>query len=140
MKRLALVSITLVVAGVACGGGGENATQSPSPSRSVVRPASTAQLAILNPTPDQTVPTGGVTVKISLTGATIVKQTSTNLSPDKGHVHLLVDGTVVQYTGGLEIATGPLAKGPHLLQVEFVAVDHAPFNPRVIKQVTITAA
>ena len=140
MKRLALASIALALAAVACGGGEGTGSQSPSPSTSVKRPRSTATIAILSPTPGQTVSTKGVTVKISLTGATIVKQTSTNLSPDKGHVHLLVDGTVVQYTGGLEIATGPLPKGPHLLQVEFVAVDHAPFNPRVLAQVTVTAA
>jgi hypothetical protein len=33
---------------------------------------------------------------------------------------------------GLTDTISNLTPGPHLLQVEFVATDHAPFDPRVI--------
>jgi len=53
------------------------------------------------------------------------------LKPDEGHVHLTVDDKLQSMTFGLEdqIHVEP---GRHLLQAEFVAGDHAPFNPRVI--------
>ena len=60
-----------------------------------------------------------------------MKQTSTDLSPDKGHVHVLLDGSLISmnYTLGDDIPD--VAPGPHRIEVEFVATDHAPFDPRV---------
>jgi hypothetical protein len=78
-------------------------------------------------------------VKISLTGARIVKSGSTSLKPDEGHIHLSEDGRVITLIGTLEVSTGPLAAGPHLIEIEFAASDHGPFVPRVIQQVTVTA-
>ena len=49
-------------------------------------------------------------------------------------------GTPVWLTfGTLSVPTGKLTPGPHLLEVEFAASDHGPFNPRVIERVTVTA-
>jgi hypothetical protein len=36
-----------------------------------------------------------------------------------------------------DVSMQPFAPGPHLLQGEFVAVDHAPFNPRVITKAIV---
>jgi hypothetical protein len=74
-------------------------------------------------------------VLIQLTGGTIVPQTSTDLSPDKGHIHLSLDGKVVTMSYGVEQDV-PVTPGTHLLTAEFVATDHFPFNPRLIKTVT----
>jgi hypothetical protein len=76
-------------------------------------------------------------VQLKLVGAEIVPQTSTSLSPDKGHIHLSLDGRVISMSYGVEqdVAVAP---GVHLLQAEFVATDHFPFNPRVITAVTFT--
>ena len=76
-------------------------------------------------------------VRIRLTGGEIVPQTSTQLSPDKGHIHLSLDGKVVSMSYGVEqdIRVTP---GVHLLTAEFVATDHFPFNPRLISTVTFT--
>ena len=137
-KRMTVATIALALA-AACSSGCEP-TSSPSPSNSVVRPASTAKISIDSPTAGETVPTSGVTVKVSLEGATIVKQASTNLQPDEGHVHLLVDAKTITQTGDLEVPTGPLPPGPHLIEVEFSANDHGPFNQRVLAQVTVRAA
>lgn len=139
MKRIALVSMMLATASVACGGGGSPGGTPTTPS-ATGRPSSTAKIAIVTPGTGATVPTGGTTVKVSLEGGTIVKQASTNLQPDEGHVHLSVDGRTITLTGDLEVETGPLSAGPHLIEVEFAANDHGPFNPRVIAQVSVTAA
>ncbi len=138
MKRFALVTM-LALSLAACGGSEPNGNPSPSPSNTRARIASTAVIRIVSPMPGETVSTKGATVKISLTGAHIVKSGSTNLKPDEGHVHLSVDGRVITLTGTLEVSTGPLKAGPHLIEIEFAASDHGPFSPRVIQQVTVEA-
>ena len=76
--------------------------------------------------------TGGVVhVVVSLTGATIVSATTTNIRPDQGHIHLYVDNNLVSMNYGTQQDL-PIAPGTHILHVEFVASDHVPFNPRVI--------
>lgn len=101
------------------------------------RPRSTASLAILTPAPGSEVTGPTLHVKLRLTGGEIVPQTSTDLTPDKGHVHLSLDGKVISMIYGVEQDV-PVAAGPHLLQAEFVAMDHFPFNPRVISVATFT--
>jgi hypothetical protein len=76
-------------------------------------------------------------VRLQLTGATITPVTSNQLSPDKGHIHLILDGRVVSMAYGVNQDV-PVGRGDHLLQAEFVAQDHFPFNPRVVKSVTFT--
>ena len=143
MRRstIACLILGLNIALASCGSDG---TGSPTPSATsptpIARPSSTAKIAILSPTASETVSTNGVTVKVSLQGATLATQTTTNLRPDQGHIHLLVDGKTVELLGSFEVPTGPLPPGPHLIEVEFSANDHGPFNPRVLAQVTVTAA
>ncbi|HYY07365.1 MAG TPA: hypothetical protein VFA25_02045 [Actinomycetota bacterium] len=72
-----------------------------------------------------------VHLRISLTGARIVKRSSTDLTPDEGHVHVTLDGKLISMTYGLEQQIPDLSPGPHRIEVEFVAMDHAPFDPRV---------
>lgn len=68
-------------------------------------------------------------------GGTVVPQTSTDLKPDKGHIHLSLDGKVVSMAYGVEQDV-TVTPGTHLLTAEFVATDHFPFNPRVLKTIT----
>lgn len=137
MKRVTLAPVILALALAACSSGSDKASPSPSPSPTSGRISSTAVLKIASPTPLQTVPTSGVVVKIELTGARVVPSGTTNIKPDEGHIHLMVDGKVITLTGGLEVPTGPLTKGQHLIQVEFSASDHGPFNPRVVQSVAV---
>lgn len=136
VKRPAVLLTTIALSLAAC----DSTPTPPTPTPSTVRPSSTAVISIVSPTPGQTVSTAGVTVKITLQRARIVPSPSANLKPDEGHVHLAVDGRTITLLAGLEVSTGPLTPGPHLIQVEFSASDHGPFNPRVIRQVTVTAA
>ncbi|HEX5240020.1 MAG TPA: hypothetical protein VFW20_03390, partial [Candidatus Limnocylindrales bacterium] len=94
------------------------------------RPSSPAVVTIVQPTNNEQVPGDSVHIVLSLTGATIVTQTSTNITPTEGHVHLYVDNVLVSMNYGLTQDL-PVHPGTYVLQAEFVAADHAPFSPRV---------
>lgn len=122
-----------VIAAVLLAGCGSRAPQP----ATQVRPRSTATLRIVSPAPGATVTGRTLHVQLELTGATITPVTSSDLKPDRGHIHLSLDGRVVSMSYGVEqnIAVTP---GDHLLQAEFVATDHFPFNPRVVTSATFT--
>jgi hypothetical protein len=97
------------------------------------RPASTASLSFAEPTVGERVEGDEVEVVLDLEGGRIVEGASTDLTPDTGHVHLLLDGRLVSMTYGLVqvVDLRDVSPGSHTLQAEFVAADHAPFDPRV---------
>ena len=95
------------------------------------RPSSTARLAVISPAPNQVVNGTILHVVVSVTGATIVTATTTDIRPDQGHIHLYVDNNLVSMNYGTTQDL-PVAPGTHILRAEFVASDHAPFNPRVV--------
>ena len=126
----------------ACSGGdspqpGTAATGSTgtSPSVSADRPASTAKLAIITPTNGQVVHGTTVQMKVRLRDATIVPATTSDIVPDEGHLHVILDDQLISMTGQTTQLLSNLTPGQHLLKVEFVASDHAPFDPRVIAAV-----
>ena len=128
-RLLAMAVATVMVVLVACSTG-------PSPSASTTRPSSPAKISIVSPVAGETVHGTTVHIVLSLSGATIVKQTTTNIRPDQGHVHLYVDNVLVSMNYGLEQDL-PVHPGTYVLKAEFVAADHAPFNPRVWSVETI---
>ncbi len=123
--HLLLLAIPLLLA--ACGA---------QPSSSAGRPSSPAVVTIVQPVAGETVEGATVHVVLTLTGAKIVKQTSTNIRPDEGHIHLYVDNVLVSMNYGLEQDL-PVHPGTYVLKAEFVASDHAPFSPRVWSSETI---
>ena len=96
------------------------------------RPSSTASIAIVSPKQDEVVRGSSTELKVKLTGGEIVQQTSTDLQPDQGHLHVIVDDHLVTMTASTDTTLTDLTPGTHILQVEFVANDHAPFDPRVL--------
>ena len=114
----------------------------PTPTSSGARPASTATLAIDEPSSGQVVAAadGQLRVVMTLDGGTIVDTASTTLTPDIGHIHLSLDGTLVSMTYGLVqlVDIRGLSPGKHSLEAEFVAADHGPFDPRVTASATFT--
>lgn len=130
-RLAAMIALTALVAS-ACGGGGGPQPSTTTPTTAAVRPSSTAKLTIISPKPGSVVHGSTVDLRIALEGARIVKQTSTNLAPDEGHVHVLLDGQLISMNYGLTDTITDVTPGQHLVQVEFVANDHAPFDPRVI--------
>jgi len=129
-----LALAALVLASCSGSSGSSSSAATPATTALAARPASTAELTILAPSNGQTVSSQTPEVRLGLEGAKIVPQTSTHIQPDQGHVHLLVDGKLVAMNYGLNERLPKLDPGQHLVQVEFVAADHAPFEPRVLAQ------
>jgi len=116
---LALVGVLLA----ACSG-------QPAPSPSLTRPSSPAVITVVEPVAGETVQGTTVHVVLSLQGAEVVAQTTTDIRPDQGHIHLYVNNVLVSMNYGLEQDV-PVHTGSYVVKAEFVAADHAPFNPRV---------
>jgi hypothetical protein len=130
-----------------CGGDGngnqDGATPTTLPSPVGERPASTAKLSLVEPASGATLAPDAVRVRLQLEGATLTKEVSRNLKPDEGHIHLRLDGETITLLGDLDenladILGAPVPAGPHLLEAEFVAADHGPFDPRIIVSVPFT--
>ena len=134
--RLAAVAAVLALVLAACGSGGATASPggaSESPAGSVdlsSRPSSPATVTITQPVSGSTVTGSTVHVVIDLQNATITSATTTSISPTEGHIHLYVDNVLVSMNYSLEQDL-PVHTGTYVLKAEFVAADHAPFNPRV---------
>jgi Family of unknown function (DUF6130) len=127
----------LVAAGVllaACGGSGDaGGGEASGPTSSTQdRPSSTAKLSIVEPKVDQVVHGSSVDLRVRLEDAKLVPATTTDIVPDEGHLHVLLDDQLISMTEGVEQTIPDVTPGPHRIQVEFVASDHAPFDPRVV--------
>ena len=146
MKRLrplavAVALAALLLAGCSGGGsgqasggqagaGGNGSSGTPAASR----PSSSAKLTIDSPRNGQVVRGTNLKLKLGLQGAKIVPVTTTKIRPDQGHVHVLLDGKLISMNYALSETLPKLQAGTHVIQVEFVAADHQPFDPRVLTQ------
>jgi hypothetical protein len=103
------------------------------------RPSTTARLEIVSPSPDEVIrgDPASVRVELQLEGGKIVPISSLRLVANEGHIHLYLDGSLVSMTASLD-ATVEAPPGQHQLLAEFVAIDHAPFQPRVQAMVTFS--
>jgi uncharacterized protein DUF6130 len=108
------------------------------PTPSGPRPSTDATIAFTEPAPEQIVEGSTLDVRVRVENARIVNTTTTTLSPDTGHIHVFLDGALLTMTSTQRerIDIGGLAPGVHRLQAEFVAADHAPFDPPVTTAVT----
>ena len=104
------------------------------------RPSTDATLAIVSPKNGETIRGSDVTLELELDGGTIATSASTELVPDEGHLHVVLDDQLISMTSDLESVISDVAPGTHLIKVEFVANDHAPFDPRVIAAVSFEVA
>jgi hypothetical protein len=135
MSKLALIVATAFIL-AACGSsddGGSGATGATAPSSD--RPSSTAKLAIVLPKVGEVVHGSSVDLRVKLQDAKLVPATTTHIVPDEGHLHVILDDTLISMTQGLEQTIPDVAPGEHRIMVEFVASDHAPFDPRVVSVV-----
>ena len=121
---------SLLLAAAAIGCSGEPTPTHPTIPSTGPRPSSPATVEIAEPAPSTTVRGDTLHVVLRLNGARIVTETTTNLKPDEGHVHLYVNNALVSMNYGLEQDL-PVEPGSTVLRAEFVAADHAPFSPRV---------
>ena len=134
-RAVAMIAFAMLVA--ACSGtpsGSPAVTLTPQMSHGPAslgpRPSSAATIAILEPVQGDAVVGTSVHVVLKLNGAVIVTETTTEIRPDEGHVHLYINNQIVSMNYGLEQDV-PVVPGAVALKAEFVAADHAPYNPRV---------
>jgi hypothetical protein len=123
-----LLSLVLALAAAGCTGDG--APTHPAIGSTGPRPSSPASVEIVSPAASTTVQGDTLHVALRLNGGTLVPQTTTDIRPDEGHVHLYVNNVLVSMNYGLEQDI-PVQPGSTVLKAEFVAADHAPFSPRV---------
>jgi hypothetical protein len=137
---LAVAALALALA--ACSGGEDAGAVGPPATTAAAadRPSSPAKLSIVAPRNGQTVRQDHPEVRLDLRGAKIVNQTTTRIQGDEGHIHLHVDGKLVDMNYGLRQRLPQLPPGQHVLQVEFVAADHVPFEPRILTQAAFRIA
>ena len=127
LHRLFL-ALLLVISTAGCGGDGT--PTHPAIASTGPRPSSPATVEVVAPAPSTTVAGDTLHVVLRLNGGTLVPQTTTDIRPDEGHVHLYVNNVLVSMNYGLEQDI-PIQPGTTVLKAEFVAADHAPFSPRV---------
>jgi hypothetical protein len=136
-RTAALAVVVAALSVAACSGGDDNggpATPTTAAPVAVDRPSSPAKLTIEAPRQGQTVKQVRPHLVLGLKGGKVVNQTTTRVEGDEGHIHLYVDGKLVTMNYGLRQRLPQLTLGQHVVQVEFVAADHAPFDPRVMTQ------
>ncbi len=122
---LAIAAAVLAVTMAACGSGSAAA-----------RPSTAVKLIIVSPTPNQ-VTGADLTVELQVTGGTVLPpaQVTGPLRGDQGHIHLSVDGKLVQMAYATHAQLNGLTPGPHALQASWVATDHLPFTNPVLANV-----
>jgi hypothetical protein len=108
------------------------------PGPSVFRPATRARIEIVTPRDGEVVHSPDVHLVVRIVGGRLVPFTSKTPVPNEGHLHVWLDGRLVSMLAG-STTTIPVHPGGHTLQVEFVAVDHGPFSPRVRETVAFEA-
>ena len=131
MTRLALTLATAFVL-AACGSSDDGGSGTGATAPTSDRPSSTAKLSIIAPKVGEVVHGSSVDLRVKLQGARLVPATTTNIVPDEGHLHVILDDTLISMTQGLEQTIPDVPPGEHRIMVEFVASDHAPFDPRVV--------
>lgn len=135
-RPLAGLALVAILALTACGGSAGSTpvtSQLPVPASGPPpsgRPSSPAVVRIVSPTQGAVVKGPNVHIVVAVDNAAVVQQTTTTVKPDEGHVHLYLDNalTYMAYTLQQDL---PVTTGTYILKAEFVAADHAPFNPRV---------
>jgi hypothetical protein len=136
---LAAAALALSVAACSGGDGGSEAPAATTAPAAAARPSSPAKLTIMSPRNGQTVGERPE-LRLDLDGGKIVNQTTTRVQGDEGHIHLHVDGKLIDMNYGLRQRLPQLPPGQHVVQVEFVAADHAPFDPRILTQAAFQVA
>jgi hypothetical protein len=138
--RAAVLLAAAALAVTACSGGDGSTSPADTNVAAAPRPSSPAKLTIMTPRNGQTVRQGRPEVRLELVGGKIVSQTTNRIQGDEGHIHLLVDNKLVAMNYGLRERLPQLPPGQHVVEVEFVAADHAPFDPRVRTQAAFQVA
>jgi hypothetical protein len=105
------------------------------PGATVFRPTTRATIRITSPREGDVIRSDNVHLAVQIVGGKLVPFTSKTLVANEGHLHVWLDHRLVSMLAGSS-TTLAVKPGTHTLDVEFVAVDHGPFSPRVRDSVT----
>ncbi|WP_292411002.1 MULTISPECIES: cupredoxin domain-containing protein [unclassified Methanoculleus] len=111
-----------------------------------------ANVTIVSPEENASVPAGNVTVSVNVTNFTLVEPTGQANVPGEGHLHYYLDAPVptnasepaVPETGGYVISTNlthtweNVTAGEHNLSVQLTNNDHTPVVPLAFETVNVT--
>ena len=90
-------------------------------------------LQIVQPTANQVTPPD-ITLVVNVIGGTVVPAAQTKVTgkvpATQGHIHVSLDGTLVNMAYSTTQDLKGLKPGQHTLTAEYVAVDHIPFKNR----------
>lgn len=130
MPRILFAVTAALVLASGCTSGSTASPSGSGQATAAVRPSSPAVVTITEPVSGTQLSGTSVHTVLTLMGARIVSAATTNIRPDEGHIHLYVNNALVSMNYGLE-QDFAVVPGTYVLKAEFVAADHAPFNPRV---------
>jgi hypothetical protein len=135
---LLLIAAAVVVPPLLFGPGTGRQVEGSSSPATGPRPSSAAELSVRRPRAGELVSQDTLVVVLELKGGTIADVASNALQPDVGHIHVQVDGKSQSASFGTvqSVDVSGLLPGEHALEAEFVAADHAPFDPRVVAETT----
>ena len=120
-----VIVVALGAVGAACSGS------------SAGRPSTPATLQITTPAPNAvTGPVVALDLRLEHAKVVPAYQVGGKIRPDRGHIHVSVDGQLTQMFYGVALKVPDLTPGTHTIQAEFVASDHLPFANRVVAAVT----
>jgi Family of unknown function (DUF6130) len=133
-RQLGVLAVLALVAAGCGGGAGAGSSATTTGSATGARPSSPAVLTIISPKNGQMVHGSVLHIRLGLKNARIVRPTSSHITPTTGHIHVYLDDQIVSMNYTLD-NTIHVTPGEHVLRIEFVASDHLPFDPRVVKAV-----
>lgn len=136
LRSRVLAAVVVALLAVACSDEAKGGSSSTSTPTAVRRPSSTANLKILSPANGEVIVGSTAGVRVRLSGARIIAATTNHIVPDEGHLHVYLDNRITSMNFSKRGTIGDLKPGMHVLRVEFVASDHAPFDPRNFTSVT----
>jgi hypothetical protein len=128
LELAAAVSLGLLTA---CGGSSRPAVTQ------TTRPTTHATLTIVSPSANE-VTGSSIVLKFAVQGATVSPPNKLLLVPNEGHIHVSLDGKLVQMAYSVSAKITGLAPGVHTVQAQFVANDHLPFADPVAATVLFT--
>jgi hypothetical protein len=129
--RVTGIAVPLLLAAVVTGGACSSKSSTACSGGNVNTPA---KLTIDSPGPNEVTPPD-FSLKMHVDGATVVAQTTGKIVPNRGHIHVSVDGKLVSMAYGTSQDLHGLSAGTHAIQAEFVNICHQPFKNRVVASV-----
>jgi hypothetical protein len=106
-------------------------TTAPSPTPNLAqRPSSPVTLRIVTPHDGEVLHGNTAHVEIAVNGGEVVRDTTPDLNPLKGHVHVFLQGSLIYMDYSLKQDIKVVPGQAYALHAEWVGSDHFPFHPR----------